>query len=163
MLRHRFHTLALALVAGALCAPASVSAERVFTRHAAKTNTVRQLDRAVVATTRGAADLEIGDFHFLGGPDKKLKVEVENTGNGAAGPSVLRLTVRRIDGIAVGRVVEVNTPAIAAGASAFVPVATDAILPNAVALADTTFKLDADATSAVAESDEANNRAWHNL
>jgi hypothetical protein len=37
------------------------------------------------------------------------------------------------------------------------------ILPNAVSLKDTTFKVVADSTSMNAESNEGNNEKWHNL
>jgi hypothetical protein len=40
---------------------------------------------------------------------------------------------------------------------------TTNILPNNVSLKDTTFKLIADATKNVPESNEKNNETWHNL
>lgn len=108
-------------------------------------------------------DLQVTQYQFLGGSAKPLLVKVKNAGKAAVGPSVLRLTVRRIDGVAVGRTAEVALPGFAANAVYTVAIATSGILPNDVALADTTFRLDADATNTVFESNETNNTTWHNL
>ncbi len=108
-------------------------------------------------------DLQVSHYQFLGGSAKPVLVKVKNAGNTAVGPSVLRLTVRRIDGVAVGRTVDVNLPGFVANAEYTVSVATAGILPNNVALKDTTFRLGADATNTVVESNETNNTTWHNL
>lgn len=108
-------------------------------------------------------DLQVTNYQFLGGGAKPVLVKVKNAGNTPVGPSVLRLTVRRIDGVAVGRTVDVNLPGFVANAVYTVSIATAGILPNDVALKDTTFRLDADATNTVFESNETNNTTWHNL
>ena len=108
-------------------------------------------------------DLKIAQFLFPPTDDKALRVNVSNVGGGNAGACVLRLTVRKINGVAVGRVTEIPVPAIAAGTNVWLVIHADGILPKAVALKDTTFKLNIDATSVVNESDEANNEVWHNL
>ena len=108
-------------------------------------------------------DLKIGQFLFPPTNDKALRVHVVNAGNGNAGACVLRLTVRKINGVAVGRVTEIPVPAIAAGKDTWLVVHADKILPKNVALKDTTFKLNIDATSTVNETDESNNEVWHNL
>jgi len=108
-------------------------------------------------------DLKIAQFLFPPTNDKGLRVHVANVGGGNAGACILRLTVRKINGVPVGRVTEIPVPAIAAGTDTWLVVHADKILPKNVALKDTTFKLNVDATSTVAESDEANNEVWHNL
>ena len=109
----------------------------------------------------GKPDLRVEEFVFAG--DKALRVRVANVGGAPSGPCVLRLTVRKINGVAVGRVTEVNLPAIAAGKERWVAVNAKEILPNNVSLESTTFRLDVDATAVVAELKEDNNEVWHNL
>lgn len=109
----------------------------------------------------GQPDLRIEQFVFAG--EKALRVRVANIGSAPSGPCVLRLTVRKINGVAVGRTTEVNLPAIAAGKERWVSINAQSILPNNIALESTTFRLNADATEVVAESKEDNNESWHNL
>ena len=118
---------------------------------------------AEAVTWMAQPDLKIAQFLFPPTNDKALRVHVANAGGGNAGACILRLTVRKINGVAVGRVTEIPVPAIAAGTDTWLVVHADKILPKNVALKDTTFKLNVDATSTVAESDEANNEVWHNL
>lgn len=107
-------------------------------------------------------DLTIEKFLFPPTNDKGLRIHVLNIGNAASTPCVLRLTVRKINGVAVGRVTEIKLLAIPPGKDKWVVIDAKGILPNNVSLESTTFKLNADATEAVAESDEANNEMWHN-
>jgi hypothetical protein len=109
----------------------------------------------------GKPDLRVEQFVFAG--EKALRVRVANVGSAPSGPCVLRLTVRKINGVAVGRTTEVNLPAIAAGKDRWVAVNAKGILPNNITLESTTFRLNADATEVVAESKEDNNESWHNL
>lgn len=108
-------------------------------------------------------DLSINEFAFPPTNNKALRVNVMNSGNAVSAPSILRLTVRKINGVAVGRTTEIKVPAIPAGKNKWVVVDAKSILPNNVALESTTFKLNADAGETVAESDEGNNEKWHNL
>lgn len=108
-------------------------------------------------------DLSIKEFLFPPTNDKALRVNVINSGNATSGPSMLRLTIRKINGVAVGRTTEIKVPAIPAGKDKWVVIDAKSILPNNVALESTTFKLNADAGQTVAESDEGNNETWHNL
>jgi CARDB len=110
---------------------------------------------------QGKPDLRIEEFVFAG--EKALRVRVANVGSAPSGPCVLRLTVRKINGVAVGRTTEVKLPAIPAGKERWVPVNAKDILPNNVTLESTTFRLNADATEVVAETKEDNNESWHNL
>jgi subtilase family serine protease len=71
--------------------------------------------------------------------------------------------VRKINDVAVGRVTEVKLQPLGAGKEKWVVIDAGSILPANVALEATTFKLNVDATEVVAESDETNNEAWHNL
>jgi hypothetical protein len=107
-------------------------------------------------------DLSIKEFLFPPTNDKALRVHVVNSGKAASTPSVLRLTVRKINAVAVGRVAEIKLVAIPPGKDKWVVIDAKSILPNNVSLESTTFKLNADATETVAESDEANNEVWHN-
>jgi CARDB protein len=107
-------------------------------------------------------DLRIKEFLFSPANDKVMKVHVVNMGNAASGLCIFRLTVRKINGVAVGRVKEVKLLPLAAGQDKWIVVDAKSILPNNISLESTTFKLNADATSIIAESDETNNELWHN-
>ena len=109
------------------------------------------------------ADLKIQSYAFVPTNDKGLRVRVRNAGNKSANTHLLRLTVRRIDGTAVGRMLEVPVMAMGANESRWIAINTSSILPVSVAIADTSFKLDADAGNHVPETNETNNRTWHNL
>ena len=109
------------------------------------------------------ADLRISNFVFPDRDDKVVRVYVVNAGGAASTLCILRLTVRKMNGVPVGRVVEIKLPPLAAGEARWLGMNAASILPNNVSLKSTTFKLNADATSMVAESDEANNEVWHNL
>jgi hypothetical protein len=115
------------------------------------------------AQERALADLRIRDVKFDRANPKLVRVVVGNAGQGTAGASQLRLTVRRIDGTPVGRMTQAKTPPLKFGESAVVIIDATSILPNGVILKDTTFRLDADSDDAVKESNEANNLEWHNL
>jgi hypothetical protein len=111
----------------------------------------------------GKADLTIKTFVFSNTLEKDVKVQVANIGDIGSAPCMLRLTVRKINGTPVGRTTEIQLPAILPNQSKTVIIDTTQILPNNVALKDTTFKLNVDVTSLVIESNEANNEKWHNL
>ena len=116
---------------------------------------------AKVRPTAAQADLSIKEFLFPPTNDKALRVHVTNTGNAASTPCVLRLTVRKINGVAVGRVTEIKLLPIPPGKDKWVVIDAKSILPNNVSLESTTFKLNADAAGTVSESDEGNNETWH--
>jgi hypothetical protein len=107
-------------------------------------------------------DLMIKQFLFPPNNDKALRVHVINQGAAAAGACRLVLTVRKINGAAVGRQTHVTIPALQPGKAVWLVIDAKSILPNNVTLESTTFKLNADATGIVAESDETNNEVWHN-
>jgi hypothetical protein len=111
----------------------------------------------------GKADLTVKNFAFSNTLEKNVKVQIANIGDIGSAPCVLRLTVRKINGTPVGRTTEIQLPAILPNQSKTVIIDTTQILPNNVALKDTTFKLNVDITSLVIESNEANNEKWHNL
>ena len=117
---------------------------------------------AKVRSNAAQPDLSIKKFLFPPTNDKALRVHVVNTGNAASAQCVLRLTVRKINAVAVGRVAEIKLLPIPPGKDKWVVIDAKAILPNNVSLESTTFKLNADATEILAESDEANNEKWHN-
>jgi hypothetical protein len=117
---------------------------------------------AKVRSNAAQPDLSIEKFLFPPTNDKALRVHVVNTGNAASARCVLRLTVRKINAVAVGRVAEIKLLPIPPGKDKWVVIDAKSILPNNVSLESTTFKLNADATEILAESDEANNEKWHN-
>jgi FtsP/CotA-like multicopper oxidase with cupredoxin domain len=109
------------------------------------------------------ADLLIREFVFPANNDKAVRVHIVNSGGAASALCLLRLTVRKINGVPVGKVVETKLPPLAPGKDTWLVISANNILPNNVTLVSTTFKLNADAASIVTESDEANNEVWHNL
>jgi ABC-type transporter Mla subunit MlaD len=120
------------------------------------------------ATTRTKAnaaqpDLQVKEYQFSPGNDKAMKVHVINTGAAASGLCVLRLTVRKINGVPVGRVTEVKLPPLGPGMDKWLVIDAKSILPNNISLESTTFRLNADASEIIAESNESNNELWHNL
>ena len=101
------------------------------------------------------------EFEFVG--NKKVNVYVSNNGDAPSKRCVLELTIRKIGDSAVGRVKTARIPALQPGKFTKIPVDATSILPNAVNLKDTTFKVIADSTNINAESNEGNNEKWHNL
>lgn len=109
------------------------------------------------------ADLLIREFVFPADNDKAVRVRIVNGGSVASTLCVVRLTVRKITGVPVGRTIEVKLPPLGPGKDIWLVIGASNILPTNVTLASTTFKLNADATSIVSESDEGNNEVWHKL
>ncbi|MCA1558432.1 MAG: hypothetical protein LC731_07835 [Acidobacteria bacterium] len=101
------------------------------------------------------------EFEFAG--NKIVNVYVSNNGDATSKRCILELTVRKIGAAAVGRVKKATIPAIMPGKFVKIPVNATSILPQAVNLKDTTFKVIADSTNINAESNEGNNEKWHNL
>src|SRR5215213_10002003 len=89
-------------------------------------------------------DLRIKKFLSTPAAPQKLKVFVANSGRLGSAPCVLRLTVRKINGVSVGRTTEIPVPALAAGRAEWVSIDAASILPKVIALNDTTFRLDID-------------------
>jgi len=108
-------------------------------------------------------DLKIKQYEFDSYSDKRLRVQVANYGKAASKPCRLELTVRKINGSAVNRTASETIPAIEPGKEEWVTLNTSGILQAAISLKDTTFRLTADETGIVAESNEDNNETWHNL
>ena len=127
------------------------------------------LNNSVTAVNRkemnssAAADLSIIQFVFTADNDKAVRVHIVNSGGAVSVGCILRLTVRKINGVPVGRIIEVKLPPLRAGKHIWLVINAKSILPNNVSLESTTFKLNADAASIVTESNEANNEVWHNL
>ena len=101
------------------------------------------------------------EFEFAG--NKVVNVYVSNNGDKPSRPCVLELTVRKIGDSAVGRVKTARIPVIQPGKFVKIPVDATSILPNAVNLKDTTFKVIADSTNLYSESNDGNNEKCHNL
>ena len=108
-------------------------------------------------------DLKVRQFLFVPSDDKRVRVQISNGGKKASAACRLELTVRKINGAAVGRTIHVTIPAIQPGQGDWLNIDAASILPKNVSLKDTTFKLIADSTKIVAESNENNNEVWHNL
>lgn len=113
--------------------------------------------------SQAKADLLIREFVFPADNDKAVRVHIVNAGAAASALCILRLTVRKISGVPVGRVAEIKLPPLAPGKGTRLVINAKSILPSNVSLESTTFKLNADATSIVSESNEANNEVWHRL
>ncbi len=109
------------------------------------------------------ADLLIREFVFPAGNDKAVRVHIVNAGGATSPLCILQLTVRKINGVPVGRVAEIKLPPLAPGKGTWLVINAKSFLPSNVSLESTTFKLNADATSVVTESNEANNEVWHKL
>src|SRR5687767_4971111 len=75
-------------------------------------------------------DLSIKEFLFPPTNDKALRVHVVNSGNAASSQCVLRLTVRKINAVAVGRVTEIKLLPIPPGKDKWVLIDAKSILPN---------------------------------
>jgi hypothetical protein len=101
------------------------------------------------------------EFEFVG--NKMVNVYVSNNGDAPSTRCMLELTVRKIGSASVGRVTKAPIPAIQPGKFVKIPVNATSILPVAVNLKDTTFKVVADSSNMNAESNEDNNEKWHNL
>jgi hypothetical protein len=110
-----------------------------------------------------APDLWVRQYQFVPNNDKAVRVQVANKGDAASAACRLELTVRKINGAAVGRTLFRVIQVIQPGQGDWVLVDATSILPKNVSLASTTFKLIADDKNQVNESDENNNEKWHNL
>ena len=107
--------------------------------------------------------MTVKQYSFVPSNDKGLRVLITNKGGTASGACKLELTVRKINGTAVGRKITINVPSINPGETKSIAVDTKEILPKNVSLKDTTFKLIIDSAEIVNESNETNNETWHNL
>lgn len=119
----------------------------------------------LLARTRVAADLpdlKIKQYEFVSTNNKALRVLVENYGKAASGPCRLELAIRKVNGSSVTRKATETIPAIAPRKEEWVEIYATGILPAAISLKDTTFRLSVDETNSVAESNEDNNVTWHN-
>ena len=117
------------------------------------------------ARTRVAADLpdlKINQYEFVSTNSKALRVQVENYGKAASRPCRLELAIRKVNGSAVTRKAVETIPAIEPRKEEWVEIYATGILPAAISLQDTTFRLTVDETNVVAESNEDNNVTWHN-
>lgn len=117
----------------------------------------------VAIRSYASPDLRIRQFLFAPTDNKVVRVQVANSGNAAASACRLVLTVRRINGVAVGRQTHVTVPTLGASKTVWLNINSKNILPNNVSLESTTFRLNVDATEIVNEIDESNNEIWHGL
>ena len=113
--------------------------------------------------TRRLADLQVPAIKFARHSDKIAYVVVKNMGGAPSAASKLQLTVRKINGTPVGRTTVALTHGLAPGQQHVVQVDTSSILPKSVKLSDTVFRVDADVTKIIPETNENNNQRWHNL
>lgn len=123
------------------------------------------LGHPMLARPRVAADLpdlKISQYEFVTTNDKRVRVLVANDGKAASAPCRLELAIRKINGSAVTRTAYETIPALKPGKEEWVTLSATGILPSAISLKDTTFRLIADETRIVAESNEDNNETWHN-
>jgi hypothetical protein len=145
-----------------VCVLQIASAENVALNNNTEVNNAAPRSTSTIELTAPMPDLIVrgNEFEFVG--NKMVNVYVSNNGDKASKRCILELTVRKIGDAAVGRVKRATIPAIAPGKYVKILVDATSILPNAVNLKDTTFKVVADATNINAESNEDNNEKWHN-
>ncbi len=153
--------ICLSLVA--LCALQGTLAQNLVLSEKAESGGVSSLSTSPSSARPPMPDLIVrgNEFEFAG--NKMVNVYVSNNGDAPSGRCVLELTVRKIGDSAVGRVTRATIPALQPGKYTKILVNATSILPNAVNLKDTTFKVIADSTNIIAESNEGNNEKWHNL
>ena len=106
-------------------------------------------------------DLKIRQYEFDSYDDKKLRVQVANDGKAASSACRLELAIRKLNGSAVTRTAFETIPALQPGKEEWVTLSATGILPSATSLKATTFRVTADETNIVAESNEDNNETWH--
>ena len=107
-------------------------------------------------------DLTIRQYEFDSYNDKRLRVQIANDGKAASSACRLELAIRKVNGSAVTRTAFETIPALQPGKEEWVTLSSTGILPSAIILKDTTFRVTADETNIVAESNEDNNETWHN-
>lgn len=107
-------------------------------------------------------DLAIKQYEFDSYNGKRLRVQVVNYGKAASRPCRLELAIRKIKGSAATRTAHETIPAIEPGKVEWVTISATGILPAAIDLKDTTFRMTVDETRVVAETNEDNNETWHN-
>lgn len=108
-------------------------------------------------------DLTIKQYEFVPTNNKWLRVLIANEGEAPSKPCIMELAVRKIRGVGATRNATEMIPGIRAGKEEWITINTSGILQAELNLKDdTTFRLRADETAIVAESDEDNNEAWHN-
>ena len=107
-------------------------------------------------------DLKIRQYEFDSYNDKRLRVQIVNDGKAASSACRLELAIRKVNGSAVTRTAFETIPALKPGQEEWVTLNAVGILPSATSLKETTFRVTADETNIVAESNEDNNETWHN-
>ena len=107
-------------------------------------------------------DLKISQYEFVSNNSKALRVHVVNDGKAVSKPCRVELAIRKVNGSAVTRTAFETIPAIEPRKTEWVTIMATGILPSAISLKDTSFRLTADETKIVNESDEDNNETWHN-
>jgi subtilase family serine protease len=153
----------ICLVLITVCALQAAPARNPAPGEDAAGNNVAALATSSLSSRPAMPDLIVrgNEFEFVG--NKMVNVYVSNNGDAPSKRCILELTVRKIGDSRVGRVKRATIPAIQPGQFVKILVNATSILPNAVNLKDTTFKVIADSTNLNAESNEGNNEKWHNL
>jgi hypothetical protein len=151
--------LSLIVVCALQVTPAKNSVFNASVEH----NSIAPYSTSTVSLNPPMPDLIVrgNEFEFVG--NKMVNVYVSNNGDLPSKRCVLELTIRKIGDSSVGRVARARIPAIQPGKYVKILVNATSILPNAVNLKDTTFKVIADSTNINTESNESNNEKWHNL
>jgi hypothetical protein len=147
----------------ALCALQATPAQNAALNNVVVTSNTALLSLSTLSLRPPMPDLIVrgNEFEFVG--DKMVNVYVSNNGDAPSKRCILELTVRKIGNASVGRMTKAIIPMIQPTKFVKILVNAKSILPNAVSLKDTTFKVIADSTNINAESNEDNNEKWHNL
>ncbi len=144
-----------------VCALQVTPARKLVLRDNAELNGVASLSASTVRPPMPDLIVRGNEFEFVG--NKAVNVYVSNNGDAPSKRCLVELTVRKIGNSSVGRQKRATIPVIQPGQFVKIPMDASSILPNAVSLKDTTFKVIADSTNLNAESNEGNNEKWHNL
>lgn len=144
-----------------ICALQVTPARNSVSRDAAAHDSAATLSASTARPPMPDLIVRGNEFEFVG--NKAVNVYVSNNGDAPSKRCIVELTVRKIGNASVGRVKRAGIPVIQPGQFVKIPVDATSILPAAVNLKDTTFKVIADATNLNAESNEGNNEKWHNL
>jgi hypothetical protein len=140
----------------------AVCAAQALPAHKSELNDNTEQNRVTTSLNPPMPDLIVrgNEFEFVG--NKAVNVYISNNGDAPSKRCIVELTVRKIGDAAVGRAKTATIPAIQPGKFVKIPIDATSILPNAVNLKDTTFKVVADSSNINAESNEGNNEKWHN-
>src|SRR5688572_5502617 len=102
-----------------------------------------QLFHPLVASrsARELPDLRIQRYEFVSTNNKEIRVLVANDGKAVSKSCRLELSIRKINGVGATRTAFEMIPAIDSGKEVWITLTASGILPSAISLKETTFRL----------------------